>query len=153
MSSITKEVYSTDDYQYLIRGDREEMAFVADRAEALLIIDSLASHDAAIYEKRPNYRVFRQDLNNGEKVVISTQKLGTLYDGAVKIKVVFDMVKIPRFTMTKSLRPTLQTTVPPPLVQVSKSQEAIDSVDSVERTVEHTINRRNRRYADVSQIV
>ena len=90
---ITPEVRMDDKVLYLIRVDGEEMAFTNSSKEALLIVDSLA---AAEQKRLGNEwtKVFRQDLNEGQKVVISTQSLGYAINGGIYKAVTIDFIPV-----------------------------------------------------------
>ncbi len=92
---VAKGVYTSDRVMYLIRCNDEEMFVMSSYEEALDALDRLADHDAAIYSQQEKYRVLRETLCGGEKIIVSTQTLGALWDGPVKDKVVFDMIKVP----------------------------------------------------------
>lgn len=129
MQSVTNQVSTTDDSMYLITGNGEEMFLVDNRDEALLVLDSLASHDVKIYEKRRDYKVFRQDLNNGEKIVVSTQTTGLLYDGPPKVKVTFEMKKLAVAVLTSSRKPIIKRETLEYVDVVRKRSDVVEIVD------------------------
>ena len=90
---ITPEVRMDNKYQYLIRIDEEEMAFADSPKEALLIVDSVAAAEQKRLEDEWT-KVFRQDLDEGRKVVISTQSLGYIANGSIYKAVTIDFVTV-----------------------------------------------------------
>ena len=90
---ITPEVRMDSKYQYLIRIDGEEMAFADSSKEALLIVDSVAAAEQKRLETEWT-KVFRQDLDDGRKVVISTQALGYVANGSITKAVTIDFVTV-----------------------------------------------------------
>ena len=90
---ITPEVRMDAKILFLIRMDGEEMAFADSSKDALLIVDSLAAAEQKRLEGDWT-KVFRQDLNDGQKVIISTQALGYSYNGGINKAVTIDFISV-----------------------------------------------------------
>jgi len=103
-SKVTDEVSTTGAVQYLVRCNGEAMFVIDDETQAKIALDSLAAHDAKLHEKKRT-KVFREDLNDGSKIVISTQSLGKyLYNSVPVVAVTFDMIPVQVGVVTKSRR-------------------------------------------------
>ena len=90
---ITPEVRMDSKTLYLIRMDGEEMAFSDSSKEAHLIVDSVAAAEQ-IRLKDEWTKVYRQDLNGGQKVVISTQALGYAVNGGIYKAATIDYIPV-----------------------------------------------------------
>ena len=90
---ITPEVRMDSKVLFLIRMDGEEMAFADSSKEALLIVDSIAAAEQKRLEDEWT-KVFREDLNEGHKVVISTQTLGYAVNGGIYKAVTIDLIPV-----------------------------------------------------------
>jgi hypothetical protein len=90
---ITPEVRMDSKVLFLIRVDGEEMAFSDSSREALLIVDSTAAAEQKRLECEW-VKVFREDINNGQKVIISTQTLGYLTNGCINKAAVIDFIPV-----------------------------------------------------------
>ena len=100
---------------YLIRINKEEMAFVNSEEEAKLVIDSIAAEMVRELETSST-EVYRKDSKDGEKVVISKKDLGTLYHSSIYPVMEIDFLPVGHAVLTKG-RHELPTAVPipPPL--------------------------------------
>jgi hypothetical protein len=77
-----------------VRQDGSEMFLVTNESEAVLAIDSLASaHQKELANEWT--KVYREDLNDGKKVVISTRQLGRIVDGSIIVDTILDCIKVP----------------------------------------------------------
>lgn len=79
---ITPEVRSDDRIMFLIRVNKEELAFVDTEREAILVIDSLAASET-VRMTDDWTKVYREDLRGGREVVLSTQSLGRVINGSI----------------------------------------------------------------------
>lgn len=133
---ITPEVNMDERVFYLIRMDKEEMAFVDTEREALLVVDSIAAVESKRY-KDDWTKVFRQDLDDGRKVIISTQSLGVVINGTVTKTCEIDFIPVGHATLTKgrltlaeSMILSKETTSPIPLPdaleRLSKAKEDLE---------------------------
>jgi len=93
VTKITPEVRMDSKVLFLIRMDGEEMAFSDSSKEALLIVDSIAAAEQKRLEDEWT-KVFRQDLNEGQKVIISTQSLGYVANGGIYKAVAIDFIPV-----------------------------------------------------------
>lgn len=101
---LTPEVDLTDDLLYLVRCNKEELCFVGSKEEAVLTLDSLAHSEVErLQDEGGHLKVFREDLGDGS-IVISTQKLGLIYDGVVVKAFVYDAIPVARVVYWKSRR-------------------------------------------------
>ena len=90
---VTPEVRLDSTVLYLIRVNGEEMAFAESADEANLIVDSTAAFEQRRLENDWT-TVFRQDLDEGRKVVISTQSLGYAMNGSIYKVSTIDYVSV-----------------------------------------------------------
>lgn len=97
---ITSEVRMDDRILYLVRVDKEEMAFVDTEREAQLVVDSIAAAESKRLEN-DWVQVFRQDLDGGRKVIISTQALGIILNGSITKVCTIDFIPVGRVVLTK----------------------------------------------------
>jgi|688.fasta_scaffold03339_19 hypothetical protein len=90
---LTPEVHMRSEILYLVRVDKEEVCFCETEKEAILVIDSLA---AAVQKEMTNefVKVYREDIRNGEKVILSTQSLGYFMNGIISPSKTFDYVPV-----------------------------------------------------------
>jgi hypothetical protein len=98
---ITPEVSMDDKILFLIRQNGEELAFTNTSNEAILIVDSIAASE----QKRLSNewtKVYRQDLDENRKVIISTQALGYITNGAITKCSVIDFIPVGRATPVKN---------------------------------------------------
>ena len=94
--NLSPEVYLDEEKLYLVRQDTNELFFVNTSHQAILAIDSIAHVEQTRLEKErgERTRVFRQDFEDGKRVVISTQDKGYLYDGSIVKEIVLDYVEV-----------------------------------------------------------
>ncbi len=117
---ITDEVVMDSTVHFLVRLDKCELAFTDTEEKAKLIIDSLASHEQKKLEKDGGIwtKVYREDLKNGRKVVISIQQLGRLYNSYPQRESVFDYVPVGHAILKKGrleLPKPDSVPIPPPV--------------------------------------
>ena len=112
---ITPEVNMDSRVLYLIRINKEETAFVNSEEEAKLVIDSIAAEMVREIEDKYT-KVFREDSSEGDKVAISKQDLGTLYNSSIYKVMDIDFLPVGHAVLTKG-RHELPSAVPipPPL--------------------------------------
>ena len=79
---ITPEVFMDDSIIYLVCINGEQACFVRSEKEARLVVDSLASYENKLLQGH-RVKIFREDLNNGQKVVLSKQKIGLVMNSAI----------------------------------------------------------------------
>jgi len=99
---ITPEVSMDSKIFYLIRFDKAEMAFCDSEEEAIIAVSSLANSEIKTLENEWT-KVFRQDLEGGKKVIISTQELGNIYNGSILEKLVIDIIPVGHAFLTKGI--------------------------------------------------
>ena len=98
--TLTPEVKLDTDTLYLIRINGEELAFADTEHEAKLVVDSFGDFE----QKRltnVSTEVFRKDLDEGTKVVLTKRSLGYLYNGSMENAVVVDFVPVRRSIVTR----------------------------------------------------
>lgn len=97
---LTPEVHMNSTVLYLVRVDKEEVCFCKTEQEAILVIDSLA---AAIQKELTDEftKVYREDIREGEKVILSTQSLGYLINGPLYQTKFFDYVPVSQASYIK----------------------------------------------------
>lgn len=110
---ITPEISIDSTTFYLIRIDKEEMCFVNTEKEAKLAVDSIGASEVKRMEKE-GVKIYREDLNDGKKVVISSQTLGTIYNGSIIQEEEIDYVPVSHAVLTKGRHELRSTTPPPP---------------------------------------
>ena len=94
IDKITKEISTIDVTLFLVRGDGKEMFLVDTEQIAKDAICSLAAHDSKIYKKKRT-NVYLETLEDGHKIIISTQKLGKyMYNSSPVVRVVFDFIPV-----------------------------------------------------------
>ncbi len=98
--TITPEVTVDDKILYLIRMDKEEMIFVNTEHEAQLVIDSIAAAESKRLKDKWT-KVFRQDLEIEQKIVLSTQALGVMMNGAITKVCTIDYIPVGHAILTK----------------------------------------------------
>jgi hypothetical protein len=104
MIKLTPEVHMNSKVLYLVRVDKEEVCFCKTEKEAVLVIDSLAA--AVQKELTDEYtKVYREDIRDGEKVILSTQTLGFLINGGIHQAKVFDYVPVSQALYVKGRHP------------------------------------------------
>ncbi len=111
-TTITPEVNMDSRILYLIRINKEEMAFVNSEEEAKLVIDSIAAKMVEELETKST-EVYRKDSKDANKVVISKKDLGTLYNSSVYPVMEIDFLPVGHAVLTKG-RHELPTAVPIP---------------------------------------
>jgi hypothetical protein len=109
---ITPEVNMDSRVLYLIRINKEEVAFVNSEEEAKLVVDSVAAGMIGELENKST-EVYRKDAADGAKVVISKKDLGTLYNSSVYSVMEIDFLPVGHAVLTKG-RHELPTAVPTP---------------------------------------
>ena len=105
IKNLTPEIMLDDTVLYLIRAihgtKKDEVMFVGAKNEAKLAVDSLAAERCKELEDEWT-KVFRQDLDKGRKVVISTQSLGRLLpNGSITEIEVIDYIRVPHGVIQK----------------------------------------------------
>lgn len=129
---ITPEVASDSKILYLIRIDGEETAFVDTEEEAILVVDSLAADEQKKLES-DNVKVYREDLNKGKKVVLSTQEMGLFFNGSIQVAQVIDFVAVCHAILIKNrLDVSSKIPTPPPAPPVEQVVNFPDIQDDEE---------------------
>lgn len=137
---ITPEVRSTDNIQYLIRIDGTELAFVETERDAILVVDSLAAEEARRLTDDWT-KVYREDLNGGRKVILSTQALGRVMNGSIVPKEEIDCIAVGHVVLVRGrheraeetdLNETPSVPLPELLEKIAKTRLG----DSAEKTEE-----------------
>jgi hypothetical protein len=98
---LTPEVTLSDDVLYLVRMNGEAITFVDCIERAKLVVDSFAAHEVKIMAS-DSTKVYRQDEQDGLRVVISTQSLGYVYNGPIVESTVIDFIAVKGAVVTKS---------------------------------------------------
>lgn len=97
--AVTMDVFTTEEFLYLIREDKREFAFANDEKTAMAIINSLANAEVKKISN-PTIKVFREDLKDGKEIKVRTQTLGILVNGRVCRHVTYDIIPVPRIFIT-----------------------------------------------------
>lgn len=141
-TKVTPEVQVGGQYLYLVRVDKEEMAFVESKEEAILVVDSLAASEQNRL-KDDWTEVFRQDTKEGREVVISTKALGYLVNGSLTKAVTIDCIPVCRASLIKNRHviseagsSDSQESVPIPEVLERMAKEAEISVETEDEVQE-----------------
>lgn len=79
---ITPEVSMDNAILYLVCINGEQACFVHSEREARLVVDSFAASENKLLQG-PRVKIFREDLNDGQKVVLSMQKIGLMMNSAI----------------------------------------------------------------------
>ncbi len=90
---LTPEGYMDSKILFLIRINGEELAYVDTEKDAKSMIDSIATVEQKSLENEW-VKVFRQDVNDGRKTIISTQSIGRLVNGNVTASVTIDYIPV-----------------------------------------------------------
>lgn len=142
---ITPEVRSTDNIQYLIRIDGTELAFVETERDAILVVDSLAAEEARRLTDDWT-KVYREDLNGGRKVILSTQALGRVMNGSIVPKEEIDCIAVGHVVLVRGrheraeeadLNETPSVPLPELLEKIAKTRLG-DSAEKTEEVAEKT---------------
>jgi len=135
--SLTPELKVYDETWCLIRKDGEELFLVKGKKEAKLAVDSLAAarQNEATDEKT---KVYREDLNDGKKVIISIQALGVLYDGKIEQDTILDFVCVPIAEVLKGRLEKNGEEETSDEEEVEESIELREECDSEEESEEET---------------
>ena len=88
-------VFDEVNKQYLIRVDGEVLGLLPTEEAAIRAINSIALHEEKERQK-PNVTVYRQNLNDGKEVVISTKTQGWIRNGPLTREMHIDMLAVPR---------------------------------------------------------
>lgn len=104
--SLCHEVYMDEHIQFLIKIDKEEAMFVKTLEEAKQIVNSLAVDEVKRKKTEGDrwIRVYREDTNDGRKVVIATRAIGIVYNGSLKRDTVFEIVPVGHAFFAKDLK-------------------------------------------------
>jgi len=106
---ITKEISTIETTMFLVRGDGEEMFVVDSEEDAKRALGFLAAHDAKILKKKRT-KVFLESLEDGKKIVLSTQRLGKyIYNSAPSVAVTFDFIPVKKATVKNVSKSSLLT--------------------------------------------
>lgn len=93
---LTPEVEMDTRVSYLVRENGVELAIVSTEDEALYVIDSVALTEMKRIEKEFNgyKKVYRENMDDGKKIVLYTQSQGRLYNGSVTPVMTLDYVGV-----------------------------------------------------------
>lgn len=95
---LTSSVYTDGVVSHLIYIDDVETCYAKLEYEAKDIVKSFADREVArlrdLYQQ--DRKITTENYDDGKKIVVYSQKLGTLWDGAVVVKMVVRCVPIPR---------------------------------------------------------
>jgi len=97
---ITPEVNMDSRILYLVRINKEEMAFVNSEEEAKLVVDSIAAEEIRRLENDTT-EVYRKDSKDGRNVRISKKDIGTLYNSSVYFVMEIDCLPVGHAILTK----------------------------------------------------
>ena len=97
---ITQEIRVDGKSQYLLRMDGKELFFFDTERLAKLAVDSMA---AKMFEnlKKDNLHVFRQDMDEGKKTILSTQTIGRVWNGPINHVHTIDYVEVKHAILIK----------------------------------------------------
>lgn len=115
---ITPEIKMDTVLSYLIRSNGTELFNVDTEHEAKLAIDSIAATET---KRLTNewVKVFKEELNDGKKIILSTQSLGRVFNGVMTQESVIDYIPIGHAVLVKGrhelLDKILNIPVPPPM--------------------------------------
>ena len=90
---ITPDVETRDEFLWVIKNDNQIVGIAHNQKLAEFMIDSLASSEVKRL-KTDNVKVLREDFD-GQKVILSTQESGYLYNGPVLQVTEFSFTKVP----------------------------------------------------------
>lgn len=133
--NITPEVKSTSQTYYLVRINGEEMCLVETEDKAKLAVDSIAAHEVKRLEEE-NVKIYREDLDNGKKVVISSQILGMIYNGSIIQVEDIDFVPVGFVNVIKGRHELSKIPPPPPPMpkdifrRIKERRQQIESDDN-----------------------
>lgn len=96
---VTADVYTTNEYLFLVRVDAKEFAFANDEKCAIAIINSLANAEVKKLTA-PGVRVSRTDVNDGKEARVYTQSLGLIANGRVCRHSTIDFISVPKVYIT-----------------------------------------------------
>jgi len=127
---LTPEIKIKNDETYIIRIDGEIVGCVFNHTSAVLAIDSLVAYEVKRMTNEWT-KVLREDLKDGQKVVLSTQSLGRLYNSTVTKAMEFDFIKAPTLHVVKARqslpKPSLPIPIPPPPPPMRMQEEIKDT--------------------------
>jgi hypothetical protein len=101
---LTPEVTLENYSEYLVRLNGKELVFTTNETEAVAIVDSVANFECAKL-RNDSTEVFRQDLENGKRVKISSKTLGRMWNGSVQDISTIDFVSVPKASHIKQRIP------------------------------------------------
>ena len=116
---ITPEVNMDSRILYLIRINKEEMAFVNSEEEAKLVVDSIAAEEIRRLENDTT-EVYRKDSKDGRNVRISKKDLGALYNSSVYFVMEIDYLPVGHAILTKGRHELPSPTPLPPTLPPAK---------------------------------
>jgi len=120
---LTPEVKVGTQFLFLIQIDNEVVGFTHSKEFAKAIISSLATRESQRMTDEWT-KILREDLKDGEKVVLAKQKLGRIYNSYVTPTMVIDFIQVPYLKFTKQELPKEDVPPPPPL----PSQEVLENI-------------------------
>lgn len=146
---ITPEVEFDDQFVWLVRIDQEVVGCTDSQEKAKLIVDSFA---AAEVKRMSNERtkVLREDLKDGEKVILSTQALGMLYNSGITKALEVDLIRAPCVRLIKARqelpRSTTPIPIPPPLPQEYLNNRLPSDLENSESSSEYSTSESENEY-------
>lgn len=101
--SLTPEIY-------LVRIDKEVVGYTSSQFKAMDILSSFADHEVKRLSNEWT-RVLRENLQDGKRIILSTQTLGRVYNGKIVPSTELDIIKGLPLRFSKQEVPP----IPPPL--------------------------------------
>jgi len=115
--NLTPEVQVGSTLTYLIRIDGDVVGYADTEASAKLILDSFAAREV-VRMTTESFKVLREDLQDGKKIVLSTQSLGWVYNSSVTPAMNLDFIVAPYLHLLKGRHalpaPSSPIPIPPP---------------------------------------
>ncbi len=93
MITLSPNVQMTKSEIFVILIDGEHIGYSFYKNEALDIAEQFAKTESKNLES-PNVKVFRTDERDGEKIVLSTQALGYIYNGSPREEIVVEIKSV-----------------------------------------------------------
>ncbi len=97
---LTPEVEVDSTIFYLVRIDKEVVGYTESEECAKVILDSFAAREMERMTDEWT-KVTREDLQDGKKIVLSTQQLGRVYHGSMLPTMVLDFIAAPHLNLLK----------------------------------------------------
>ena len=110
---LTPEVESTSQIVYIIRVDGELLGHNCSLESCVSIIDSIAAREASRLSNEWT-KILREDLKDGQKVILLKQDMGRLYNGTPVPIMTIDVQKVPHLNLIRHRFSEELSEIPPP---------------------------------------